>query len=139
MPNFLITSLKYVGFILYGILFPCILWLMLFFVTPYIMSLGWYGFIVYIIFSSGIIFGVIDFLSSILSIIPLYLTSHWTAKILPFLSLLFYGYSSLIFPWKFDFDYDFLKILLALSLNVEAIIIFTLPISIILTIPKLQK
>jgi hypothetical protein len=136
MPNFLITSLKYVGFILYGILFPCILWLMLFFVTPYIMSLGWYGFIGYIIFTSGIIFSVINFLSVILSVIPLYLMSHWTAKILPFLSLIFYGYSSIIFPWKFNFDYDFLKILLALSLNVEAIIIFTLPLNTIFTISK---
>ena len=102
-----------------------LLWLFFYWVTPYVMGIGWGLFLLYVLFASGLLFGVVGVITTLLATpITAITTGNKVAKVIYVIPMLFFGFSSLRLPWEFDMDYGFLQILLAVSLSIIVLITF---------------
>lgn len=113
------------GSALYSIIISYVIWLAFHLVTPWLMSFGWIALIIYWIFASGVISGLIGGLS-IFIFYPLdamvRIFKH--GRYIPALVLLFFGYSSVVMPWNLNITYSIVKIIMACSLSFTAATIF---------------
>lgn len=102
-----------------------LLWLLFYWLTPYIMGVGWFLFFVYLFFAGGLLTGIIGSLSTILAIPVAYLTSNNTvAKIINAIPLLVFGYCSVCLPWGLNMEYKLLQYIIAISLSATYLITF---------------
>ncbi len=124
MKKFMISSLKYLGLIVVGTIIPYLFWLMFMFITPWLMDMSWGKFIMFSLFGLGIISAFVSVFAMLASFILIHLDTHWSAKVIPFLWALFYGYISFILPWRLTLDYNFLEVVIAISIDIEVLAIF---------------
>lgn len=102
-----------------------LLWLFFYWVTPYVMGIGWGLFSLYVLLAGGLLFGVVGIITTLLATpITALTTGNKVAKVIYVIPMLFFGFSSLRLPWEFDMDYGFLQILLAVSLSIIVLITF---------------
>lgn len=102
-----------------------LLWLFFYWVTPYVMGIGWGLFSLYVLLAGGLLFGVVGIITTLLATpITALTTGNKVAKVIYVIPMLFFGFSSLRLPWGFDMDYGFLQILLAVSLSIIVLITF---------------
>lgn len=107
-----------VGICLYSIISAYLLWLIFYWITPFVMSIGWLGFILYCIFATGLCSGFISLANMVLAIPTHFLTKdNIVAKIINALPMLFFGYSTICLPWKLNIEYGLLQWILAISLS----------------------
>lgn len=115
--------LKFLGAALYSIVFSHIVWVVFHFLTPWIMGYAWTAVIVFLVLGTSIIGGFIALCSVLLS--PLTkLINNTASKIIPTLAMLFYGYSTIMLPWRLDMEYSAVKIILGGLISIDALILF---------------
>lgn len=110
--------LKFLGSIVYGAIVYYLIWLFFYWITPYVMGLGWLGFIVYMLIGSLLLKGITSFLISLTHVPLIFLIKGCkAAKYPPMIIAAFFGFSSVRLPWGYDMEYGFLQWLLAISLT----------------------
>ena len=119
------TVLKCLGAIVYSSISGYVLWLLLYFITPFVMGFGWFMLILYIFLAGGLISGLISSLGMILLVPTKYLFQDCvTAKMINALCMFGYGFSAARLPWGLDIEYGVLQYILAVSLTVTFIIAY---------------
>lgn len=125
-----------IGAAVYGSVVGYLLWLLFYWMTPYIMGVGWLLFILYLIFASGLITGLVYAATMLLSFpTSLILKGNTAAKIINAIPLLFYGYCSVKLPWGLRMDYGALQYLIAISLSITFLIAFAATIFVPFNLP----
>lgn len=115
--------LKFIGSALYGAIASYVIWLLFYWVTPWVMSFGWGGVVISIICGTFIAGAFMSLCSLILC--PLsFMTDNNASKIIPTILMLFNGFSSARLAWGVDVDYTAPKIVLAITLTILAIVIY---------------
>lgn len=131
--------LNFIGSAIYGIVVSYILWLLFYFLTPWLMSFGWSAVILYWLFAFGLLAGLIGGLSSILLIPLVYLISKCKiAKYLPIAAMLIFGYLTVALPWQLSGEYTFVKIVIAISLSSTALAVFVSLINILFSCDRIE-
>lgn len=117
--------LQCIGVVIASPVIGYLLWLFFYWVTPYIMGIGWGLFLLYVLLVGGLLSGVVASLTALLTApITVLMKGNKVAKVINVIPMLFFGFSSLRLPWGLDMDYGFLQILLAVSLSITALITF---------------
>lgn len=113
------------GTVVYSTIAGYLLWLLFYWMTPYIMGVGWMLFFLYIFLAGGLITGIVASINGLL-IIPLafLMKNNIAAKVINVLPLLFFGYSSVRLPWGLDMNYGVLQYLIGISLTITFLISF---------------
>ena len=120
------TILGFIGSAIYGIILSYLLWLIFYFLTPWLMGFGWTALILYSLFAGGLITSIVGGLSTLISL-PLFLMSkNKVSKIIPALALAFHGYSAVAMPWHIGTGGRFVTFIIALSISFTAFSIFAL-------------
>lgn len=115
--------LKFLGASIYGIVASYLIWLLFYFITPWVMSFGWGGVIVSVIAGSLLVGAFLSICALVLS--PMMgMIDNTVSKIIPTLAILFYGYSSVKLPWGLELDYTLPKIILAITISGVALTVF---------------
>lgn len=114
-----------IGSAVYGLIVSCLTWGVFYVMTPWLMSMGWAGVVLYWLFSTTMMMGLVGILSG-LALIPLsYLVDAYEpSRYLPILMLILFGCSSIAMPWKLDMDYSAVKIVMALSISLTAGLVY---------------
>ena len=118
--------LKSVGLLFYGLIASYLLWLLFYWLTPYVMSVGWGGFILYMLIAGGLVTGIVGSAATLLA----YPVAIWfdgaykPIKWICAVFFVFHGFSAIMLPWRLDIDYSFLKILIAVLYGITALISF---------------
>lgn len=116
---------KFIGSLVYGAVMYYLLWLLFYWITPYVMSMSWGLFIVYLFVAGG---ALTMFVASVASIIgmPLVLLCRKckVAKYAPIIFGLFFGYSAVKLPWILSMEYGVLQWILGISLTITIVITF---------------
>lgn len=117
--------LNFIGSFLYSILMYYIVWLFFYWITPYVMFMGWALFIVYLLFAGGALSLFVASLSTLLAkpLVTLCIKCKYS-KYAPIIWALFFGYSSVKLPWGFKMDYSVLQWILGISLTIIILITF---------------
>ncbi|MDR0938513.1 MAG: hypothetical protein LBN29_04010 [Mediterranea sp.] len=116
----------FLGAAVYGIVAAYLLWLVFYFLSPWLMSFGWLAVILYVIFALGLIGGLIGWIASLIwAPLLLLLRNSWPiSKVIPVIALILFGISAIILPWRMDMGYSLVKIVIAISLSITALITF---------------
>lgn len=113
------------GTVAYSTIVGYLLWLLFYWITPYIMSVGWLLFFLYIFLAGGLIVGIVAFINGLLIVPTTFLMkNNIVAKVINVFPLLFFGYSSVRLPWGLDMDYGVLQYLIGISLTITILISF---------------
>ena len=117
--------LKILGSLLYGAVMYYLLWLLIYWITPYIMAMNWGWFIAYTLIAGGAITVFVGAVASLQGT-PLMLMSNncKLAKFLPIPFGLLFGYSAVKLPWIIEMDYGFLQWILAIMTTIIVLISF---------------
>lgn len=111
------------GTVVYSTIVGYLLWLLFYWITPYVMSVGWLLFLLYIFLAGGLITGVIASINTLLALPMTFLMKdNIVAKIINALPMLFFGYSSICLPWTLDMNYEVLQYLLGGLLTITIFI-----------------
>lgn len=110
--------LKIFGSLLYGTVMYYLLWLLFYWLTPYVMGLSWALLILYVIFAGGFLTLFITQISCWIGF-PLVLicNSYKLAKYGQIIPGILSGISSIRLPWMLDMDYGILQWILGISLT----------------------
>ena len=122
----IITFLRTIGSILLSHITAYLLWLLFYYLTPYIMGVGWMLFIVYILIAGGLMTTMIGSVASFIAY-PLILVCFFffIAFFASLRFILFFGcWSSLKLPYSINGDFSVLQWILAISLNILVLITF---------------
>lgn len=122
--------LKFLGSALYGIVVSYAIWLLFYWLTPWIMSFGWGGVSVSIICGSALVGFFMSICTLILSPM-LFMINNTTSKIIPSIAMLFHGYSSARLSWGLDINYTAPKIILGITITGVALILFITALQVI--------
>ena len=123
--------LQILGSLIYAIIASYIVWLFFYWITPIAVSAGWWAVLAYFV-GSFIITGILVNLSTAITLPILYLTkdnkiSKWV--MIPFFA--FYGYSSIMLPYRLDGAFGVSQWVIAICLSLTALIAFAAFIGII--------
>lgn len=119
------TVLKCLGTIIYSSIAGYILWLLFYWMTPFIMSFGWFMLILYIVIAGGLISQLISNLGMILLIPMRYLLKDCSiAKVINVLCMISFGFSAVRLPWGLDIEYGLLQYIIAASLSITFIVTY---------------
>lgn len=117
--------LQCLGTTVYSTVAGYLLWLLFYWMTPYVMGVGWLLFLLYIFLAGGLLTGIIASVNNLLSYPMIFLMkNNIVAKIINILPLLFFGYSAVCLPWGLDMDYGVLQWLIGISLTITFLISF---------------
>lgn len=111
--------MKYVfqvfGTMLYGMVSSWLIWLLFYFVTPYIMGASWLFLFIYAAVAMGLVSTVFAFVSGILLLPMKYLVSgNMAAKVIYTIIVLFWAFSSAALPFHLNMEFGLLQWLLVL-------------------------
>lgn len=121
----IVKALKTIGSLIYGAVMYYILWLLFYWITPYIMSVSWMGFLIYLFVAGGAISMFVGSVANIIGIPLIFLCKNCNAsKYAPILFGLIFGYSSIRLPWTLDMEYGILQIILAILTSITILISF---------------
>ena len=116
---------KCLGTLLYSTIVGYLLWLLFYWITPYIMGVGWFLFFLYIFLAGGLISCIAASINGLLSLPMSFLVKdNIVAKVINVCPLLFFGYSSVRLPWEFDMSYGVLQYIIGISLTIIILISF---------------
>ena len=116
---------KCLGTLLYSTIVGYLLWLLFYWITPYIMGVGWLLFFLYIFLAGGLISCIAASINGLLSLPMSFLVKdNIVAKVINVCPLLFFGYSSVRLPWEFNMSYGVLQYIIGLSLTIIILISF---------------
>lgn len=117
--------LKFLGALLYSVVVYYVMWLFFNWLTPYVMSISWGWFIVYLLIAGGAVSMFVASIASLI-VIPLVLLSREckAAKYAPVVFGLFFGFSSVRLPWLLDIEYGILQWILGVSFTSIILITF---------------
>ena len=105
---------KCLGTLLYSTIVGYLLWLLFYWITPYIMGVGWYIFL-----AGGLISCIAASINGLLSLPMSFLVKdNIVAKVINVFPLLFFGYSSVRLPWEFNMSYGVLQYIIGISLTI---------------------
>lgn len=111
--------LQCVGSLVYGTIASYLLWLFFWWITPYIMSVGWFLFFVYIILAGGFVSILIGAINSLLAIPMMFLVKdNIVSKIICSLLFGYFLIQSICLPWQLDMQYGLLQWIIAISLTI---------------------
>lgn len=118
--------LKSVGLLFYGLISSYLLWLLFYWLTPYVMSVGWGGFILYMLLAGGLVTGIVGSAATLLAypVAVWFNDAYKPVKWICAIFFVFHGFSAIMLPWRLDIDYTFLKILIAVLYGITALISF---------------
>ena len=118
--------LKSVGLLFYGLIASYLLWLLFYWLTPYVMSIGWGGFILYMLFAGGLVSAIVGSAATLLAypVITWFNGAYKPVRWICAIFFVFHGFSAIMLPWRLDIDYGFLKILIAVLYGITALISF---------------
>lgn len=117
--------LSFIGGLLYSVAISYLLWLLFHFLTPFLMSFEWKGFIYYMIFGGGILTSILLLLCIIAMEPTKSLVGRYKIiKIVSVISLLLFGFSSVADVWRLDVVYSEAKLSIAISVSIMIAIIF---------------
>lgn len=123
--------LQILGSIVYALITSYLMWLFFYWITPTAMSVGWWAILAYFA-GSFIIMGILVGLSTVIALPIIYLTkdnkiSKWV--MLPF--FIFYGYSSIMLPYRLNGTFNVSQWITAICLSLTALVTFAAFIRII--------
>lgn len=132
-------TFAFLGSILYSLFLSLIIYFAFSYISGWILSLSWMGFILYMMFGSSLIIGLVLALSSAMSM-PLISMSivYNKAKWIPLVLFLVYGIKSCIVPWTINCDSGLLRVFECLSIDVFSETIFVSLIFILIRGEKLE-
>lgn len=117
--------LQCIGTVIYSAVAGYLLWLFSYWLTPYIMGMGWWMYLLYLLLAGVVITGFIAAVNNLLLIPMVFLMkNNIAAKVINALPLLFFGYSAARLPWGLDMSYGFLQYLIGISLMITFIVSF---------------
>ena len=106
------------GTVLYSTISGYLIWFLFHWITPYLMNVNWFLFLVYIIFVGGIITAIMANICQFLMIPLIYLTKkNIFAKVLNVLPMLYFGYHAILFPWANTKNYGILQYIIGISIT----------------------
>lgn len=117
------SVLKFLGAAIYGIIFSYLIWLLFYFLIPWLMGYAWTAVILFLILGTTITGILISFYSVLLSPLTL-LVNNTVSKIIPVLAIAFYGYSTVMLPWRLNMEYSGVKIALGALLSIDVLVLF---------------
>lgn len=116
---------KCLGTLLFDAIVGYLLWLLFYWITPYIMGVGWFLFFLYIFLAGGLISCIAASINGLLSLPMSFLVKdNIVAKVINVFPLLFFGYSSVRLPWEFNMSYGVLQYIIGISLTIIILISF---------------
>ena len=102
-----------------------LLWLLFYWMTPYIMGVGWLLFFLYIFLAGSLITLIVGSISWLLAVpMPFLMKDNIAAKVINVLPMLFFGYSAVCLPWGLDMNYGVLQYFIGISLTITFLITF---------------
>lgn len=117
--------LQCLGTVAYSTIAGYLLWLLFYWITPYIMGIGWLLFLLYIFLTGGLITGIVFSVNNLLIVPMVFLMKdNIVAKVINVLPLLYFGYSAVRLPWGLDMNYGVLQYLIGISLIITFLISF---------------
>lgn len=117
--------LKVLGSLLYSAIMYYLLWLLFYWITPYIMMMSWGWFIAYLFIAGGFISAFVASIAYIIGIPLVFLSKDCKlAKYPPILFGLIFGYSSIVLPWQLNMDYGVLQWILGILTTIIILIAF---------------
>ena len=117
--------LQCLGAIIASTMCSYLMWLLFYWLTPCIMGVGWFLFLLYVFIAGGLLTSLVGSISTLLAVPMSFLTSgNKVAKVINALPLLFFGYCSIRLPWGLDMEYGLLQYLIAISLSVTYLVAF---------------
>lgn len=100
-------------------------WLFFYWLTPYFMNMGWWMFVLYVLFFVVLLHGILGGIAGVLAIPMKYLIKGSRfSLIFSFIPFLVYGIISVKIPWVYSIDKDFLQYILAVSLTINIVLFF---------------
>lgn len=132
--------LKFLGALLYAFVSSYLIWLLFYFLVPWLMSFGWIALIIYWILAGGLIAATLKFVSSMITV-PLFVLVGGS-RISGFIAALIYafvGIVTVLLPWNLDIPYRLVTIIIGVSLSLTALSIFSMTIAVILTQSRRYK
>ncbi len=112
------------GGLIYSSIIGYLLWLLFYFITPYIMGIWWL-----LLIAGGFITGFIANTNYILSIPMFFLMKgNIMAKIISIVPLLYFGYLSVLLPWELDMEYGFLQYFIGIILTIMFLVSYIVTI-----------
>lgn len=123
--------LQVLGSFAYAIIASYLVWLFFYWITPIAVSAGWWAILAYFA-GLFIITGILVGLSTVIALPIIYLTkdnkiSKWV--MLPF--FIFYGYSSIMLPYRLNGTFSASQWITAICLSLTALVAFAAFIGII--------
>lgn len=117
--------LQIIGTTLYGVVSSYLIWLLFYFITPYIMGASWLVIVLYVLFAGGIISVIVTSIATLLAAPNFFfMGNNKLAKIIYCVCCLFWGYSSIVLPYHLDIDFGIKEWIIAISLSATAFSIF---------------
>lgn len=117
--------LQVLATIIYSVIASYLLWLLFYWGTPHIMSIGWFLYLIYIFVFSGVLTFIIASISGWLMIPMFYIMgNNRVAQIINLFPFLLHGIDAVQLPWRFGVDYTFLQYLIGISLTITYAITF---------------
>jgi hypothetical protein len=110
--------LQCLGTVVCSSIFGYLFWLLFYWATPYLMSIGWGLLIAYVIIAGGTIGWLIQSMNILLYVPMAFLMKkNFVAKVINALILVSFGFSSVRLPWVLDMEYNFLQYVIAICLT----------------------
>ena len=117
--------LNFTAAFLYSIIMYYVVWLIFYWIIPHLMFISWGWFIAYIMVAGGAVSMFVAVLSTLLARPLVFLCKKSSAsRYAPIIWALFFGYSSIKLPWRFDFDYSVLQWIIGVSLTIIIFVTF---------------
>lgn len=114
-----------VGTLIYSVIASYLLWLLFYWVTPYIMGMGWLMFFLYIFLAGGAVTMIVSLINGLLAVPMVFLMkNNNVAKVINALPMLFHGYSAVCIPWGLNMEYGVLQYFLGISLTIMVLVLF---------------
>lgn len=117
--------LQVIGTMLYGLVSSYLIWLLFYFITPYIMGASWFVIILYVLFAGGLVTAITTSIATLLSVPNFFfMGNNKLAKIIYCIFCLFWGYSSITLPYQLDVSFGVKEWILAISISLTAFSIY---------------
>lgn len=117
--------LQCAGTFVYSTVAGYLLWLLFYWITPYVMGFGWMLMFGFIFIVGGLITPLALSANTALAYpIVFLMRDNKAARVINVFPLLFYGFSAARLPWGLDMEYGFLHYLLGISITITILISF---------------
>lgn len=123
---------QFVGAVFYAVISAYLVWIVFYWVTPWLMGFGWIALILYWIFAFGLIAWTLKFISFLITY-PLFMMvgNNKSAGVVASLVYLCVGGWTILLPWMQAGPYTLVRIIIGVSLSLTAFSIFAMTLNLI--------